>query len=44
MNLFERKLWVSVDVIISIAINIVVVVAMRFLERALAVPGYISGK
>jgi glutamate/aspartate transport system permease protein len=25
-------------------INIVVVIAMRFLERAVAVPGYISGK
>jgi glutamate/aspartate transport system permease protein len=27
-----------------LAVNIVVVTAMRFLERAIAVPGYISGK
>ncbi|HTB02679.1 MAG TPA: amino acid ABC transporter permease [Bradyrhizobium sp.] len=30
--------------VLYLLVNIVVVVAMRFLERALAVPGYISGK
>src|ERR1700716_3531958 len=30
--------------VLYLLINIVVVIAMRFLERALAVPGYISGK
>ena len=30
--------------VLYLLINIVVVVAMRFLERALAIPGYISGK
>jgi glutamate/aspartate transport system permease protein len=30
--------------VLYLLVNIVVVVAMRFLERALAIPGYISGK
>jgi glutamate/aspartate transport system permease protein len=30
--------------VLYLLINIVVVIAMRFLERGLAVPGYISGK
>jgi glutamate/aspartate transport system permease protein len=30
--------------VLYLAVNIVVVTAMRFLERALAVPGYITGK
>ena len=30
--------------VLYLAINIVVVIAMRWLERAVAVPGYISGK
>jgi glutamate/aspartate transport system permease protein len=30
--------------VLYLLINIVVVIAMRFLERALAVPGYITGK
>ena len=30
--------------LLYLLINVVVVIAMRFLERALAVPGYISGK
>ena len=30
--------------ILYLLINIVVVIAMRYLERALAVPGYITGK
>jgi glutamate/aspartate transport system permease protein len=30
--------------VLYLLINVVVVIAMRFLERALAVPGYISGK
>ena len=30
--------------VLYLLINIVVVIAMRFLERALAIPGYISGK
>src|SRR4029077_8083344 len=30
--------------VLYLLINIVVVIAMRFVERALAVPGYISGK
>jgi len=30
--------------VLYLIVNVVVVIAMRFLERALAVPGYISGK
>ena len=30
--------------VLYLLVNVVVVIAMRFLERALAVPGYISGK
>jgi glutamate/aspartate transport system permease protein len=30
--------------VLYLLVNVVVVVAMRFLERALAIPGYISGK
>jgi glutamate/aspartate transport system permease protein len=30
--------------VLYLMVNIVVVTAMRFLERAIAVPGYISGK
>jgi glutamate/aspartate transport system permease protein len=30
--------------VLYLLINIVVVIAMRLLERAVAVPGYISGK
>jgi glutamate/aspartate transport system permease protein len=30
--------------VLYLLINIVVVVAMRFLERAIAIPGYITGK
>jgi glutamate/aspartate transport system permease protein len=30
--------------VLYLLINIVVVVGMRFVERAVAVPGYISGK
>jgi glutamate/aspartate transport system permease protein len=30
--------------VLYLVVNVVVVIAMRFLERALAVPGYISGK
>jgi glutamate/aspartate transport system permease protein len=30
--------------VLYLLINIVVVIAMRFLERRLAVPGYITGK
>jgi glutamate/aspartate transport system permease protein len=30
--------------VLYLLINIVVVIAMRFLERALAIPGYITGK
>ena len=34
----------AVATLLYLLINIVVVTAMRFLERALAVPGYITGK
>jgi glutamate/aspartate transport system permease protein len=30
--------------LLYLLINIVVVISMRFLERAVAVPGYITGK
>jgi glutamate/aspartate transport system permease protein len=30
--------------VLYLLVNIVVVIAMRFLERMIAVPGYISGK
>ena len=30
--------------VLYLLINIVVVIGMRFLERAVAIPGYISGK
>ncbi len=30
--------------VLYLAINIIVVIAMRWLERGLAIPGYISGK
>jgi glutamate/aspartate transport system permease protein len=30
--------------LLYLAINVVVVTAMRFLERRVAIPGYISGK
>jgi glutamate/aspartate transport system permease protein len=30
--------------VLYLLINIVVVIGMRFVERAVAVPGYISGK
>jgi glutamate/aspartate transport system permease protein len=30
--------------VLYLLVNIVVVIAMRFLERGLAVPGYITGK
>jgi glutamate/aspartate transport system permease protein len=30
--------------VLYLVINVVVVIAMRLLERGLAIPGYISGK
>jgi glutamate/aspartate transport system permease protein len=30
--------------VLYLAVNIVVVIAMRLLERAIAIPGYITGK
>jgi glutamate/aspartate transport system permease protein len=30
--------------VLYLLINLVVVIAMRFLERAVAIPGYITGK